>query len=69
MATLTKEQQLEELETALHSLLTGKRAVHVQYGERVVKFDAGNIAELRAQIAMLKNEIAGTTRQPIGVVW
>ena len=69
MATLTKEQQLTELEDALHSLLTGKRSVQIQYGERRVTFTEGNVDEIRKQIAILKNEIAGTGRKPLHVVW
>jgi hypothetical protein len=67
---LTKVQQLGELETALHSLLTGKRVVQVGYGEERLTFSEANIGELRMQIATLKAEIGGddTRRRPFGIV-
>jgi hypothetical protein len=68
---LTKAQQLDELETALHSLLTGKRVVQVGYGEERLTFTDGDVNELRMQIATLKAEIGGddTRRRPFGVIW
>jgi len=69
MAHLTKEQQLEELEDALHSLLKGSVTVQVQYEGRRVQYSNTNIDELRKQISMLKMEIAGETRRPFGVLW
>lgn len=68
---LTKEQQLEELKTALHSLLTGKRSVRITYGERTVQFSEVNIDELKEQIAKLEQEVAApaVVRRPFSVRW
>lgn len=67
---MTNAEKLVELETALHSLLTGKRVVTVGYGEERLTFTDGSIAELRIEIAKLKAEIAGAdapTRRPLGM--
>lgn len=67
---MTNAEKLVELETALHSLLTGKRIVQVGYGEERLSFSEANINELRMQIATLKAEIGGddTRRRPFGIV-
>ena len=71
MAVLTTAEKLAEAETALHSLLTGKRAVTVRYGDRTLTFTEGDIDELRRYIAELKALDDPTTyrRRPFRVVW
>ena len=71
MAALTTAEKLAEAETALHSLLTGKRAVTIGYGDRRLTFTEGNVDKLRQYIAELKALDDPTTykRRPFRVVW
>ena len=71
MAELTTAEKLAEAETALHSLLTGKRVVKVRYGERLLDFHPGDIETLRAYIAELKalDDPTNYKRRPFRMVW
>lgn len=71
MAELTTAEKLAEAETALHSLLTGKRVVTVGYGDRRLQFTEGNVDELRRYIAELKalDDPTNQRRRPFGVLW
>jgi hypothetical protein len=71
MAELTNAEKLAEAETALHSLLTGKRVVTVGYDDRRLTFYPGDIDKLRQYIAELKALVDPTTyqRRPFRVIW
>ena len=58
----TAAQRLVEAEAALHAILTGRGVQRVQdsNGESVT-YTTANVGRLRAYIAELKAEIAGTT--------
>jgi phage shock protein A len=67
---MTAAEKLVEAKDALHNLLTGKRAVMLQYGDTRTQFTAGNIDELRRYIAQLEAEIDSTkARRPLSVRW
>jgi hypothetical protein len=72
----TKKLWLAEAELALHKLLTGQAEVTVTFGSgKSVTYTAASIAQLKAYIADLENQVAecdGTTpckRGPIRFVF
>jgi hypothetical protein len=67
---MTTAERLAEAKDALHNLLTGKRAVLIQYGDTRTQFTAGDIDELRRYIAQLEGEVDSTkARRPLSVRW
>jgi hypothetical protein len=63
MAALTAAEKLTEAREALHSLLTGKRSVMMQYEGTRVQFTQANVDELRQYIAQLEGEVDPTKRR------
>ena len=61
--------RLNEAENALHSLLTGSKAVKVKKDGREVEFTPVDINQLRSYIATLQHQlkITSTRRRPVGV--
>jgi len=67
---MTAAEKLAEAKDALHNLLTGKRAVMLQYGDTRTQFTAGDIDQLRRYIAELEGEVDSTkARRPLTVRW
>ena len=67
---MTAAEKLAEAKDALHSLLTGKRAVMVQYADTRTQFTAGDIDQLRRYIAELDGQVDTTkARRPLSVRW
>lgn len=59
-ATLT--QWLTDARNALHQLSIGKQVVEIVVDGYVTKYGRANIADLRAYISQLEDQIAGTSR-------
>lgn len=71
--TLTAQQRLTEAEAAYHALVTGGQPVECRdsNGESV-RYTPANASRLKAYIAQIKAEIAGTDatqRRPLRPVW
>lgn len=70
-ALATLQTRLEEAETALHQLMTGKQVARVGHGDAQVEYTKADLPALRSYIRDLNAQIAeaqGTrTRRPIGV--
>jgi len=66
---MTTQQQLAEAQTALHKLMTGKKAVKVQKEGRMVEFTPINISALRQYIQELEQKVnSASRRRPAGVI-
>lgn len=67
---MTAAEKLTEAKDALHSLVTGKQAVMVSYGDTRTQFMQADITELRRYIAQLEGEVDSTkARRPFTVRW
>jgi hypothetical protein len=64
---MTDAEQLEELKTARHSLLTGKRVTEVRYEGETLTFSQVDLAELDRMISKLEAATAttATRRRPL----
>ncbi len=68
----TLQARLDEAEQALHELLTGRRAVTVDYDGTRTQFTAAEEAKLRAYIDELKRQLGtpdAPKRRAIGMVF
>ncbi len=61
--TATLQARLSEAETALHALMTGTKAVNVDYDGRRVTFQMTSRATLEAYVDRLKRELGETPRR------
>lgn len=72
MALTDAEQtRLDELRTAKHSLLTGKRVSSVEYEGETLTFSKVDMERLDREIAALEAKEGGTTtmRRPFSTAW
>ena len=60
---MATQQQLDEAKSALHQLMTGKKAVKVQKDGRSVEYTPINISALRQYIAQLEQTVTTTNRR------
>ncbi len=65
----TLQARLDEAETALHALLTGRREVSVGYDGRTVTYARTDVGALQAYIAELKSRLGMRRAAAIGMVF
>lgn len=61
--TATLQIRLQEAQTALHELLTGRKTVSIQTELERVTFTQANVAELRAYIRDLEQQLGQRSRR------
>ncbi len=60
---MTREQQLQDAQNALHQLQLGSKIVSISKGGRTVQFNQVTIDQLKAYIEELKYELGYATKR------
>ena len=56
LSTTDCQQLLDRLKAAYYNLLVGEQEIEVKYRERTLKYNAGNIKELKNEIMKLETQ-------------